>query len=104
LLAALLAVPLVDRASAIKAYALREHDIAYRSGLFFRKTIMLAFNRVQHIEISSGPLQRRFGLASLKFYTAGGSSVDLKMDGLTSQTAKQLRSHIMQRSVGLEHA
>ena len=53
----------------VKAYALREQDIAYRSGLVFRKTVLLPFNRVQHMEVTSGPLQRRFGLASLKFFT-----------------------------------
>ena len=43
-------------------------------------------------------LQRKFGLASLKFFTAGGSSVDLHIDGLTSQRAEQLRESILQRS------
>ena len=80
--------------------AMREHDIAYCSGLFWRKTVMLAFNRIQHIEVSSGPLQRRFGLASLKFFTAGGSSVDLKIDGLKRGRAEQLREYILQRSAG----
>ena len=82
----------------VKAVALREHDIAYRSGLFFRKTVMLAFNRVQHIEVTVGPLQRRFGLASLKFFTAGGSSVDLKVDGLKRERAEQFRAYILNRS------
>ena len=63
----------------VKAYALRDHDIAYRSGLFWRKTTLLLFSRVQHVEVTSGPLQRKFGLATLKFFTAGGSSVDVKM-------------------------
>jgi len=82
----------------VRAIAVREHDIAYRSGLFFRKTVILACNRVQHIEVSSGPLQRRFGLVSLKFFTAGGSSVDLKVDGLMRDRAEQLRAYILDRS------
>lgn len=82
----------------LKGYALRTHDIAYRSGLFWRKVVVLPFNRVQHVEVSSGPLQRRFGLASLKFYTAGGSSVDLKIDGLRGADAERLRAHILERS------
>ena len=49
-----------------KGYALRTHDIAYRSGLFWRK-VVLPFNRVQHMEVTSGPLQRRFDIATLKF-------------------------------------
>jgi membrane protein YdbS with pleckstrin-like domain len=85
---------------AAKGYALREHDLAYRSGLVFRKTTLLPFNRVQHIEVASGPLQRRFGLASLKFYTAGGANVDLKMPGLTAADADRLREFILQRGGG----
>lgn len=96
LLAALI-VPIVIRKSKVKGFALRDHDIAYRSGLFWQKTVLLPFNRVQHAEVSSGPLQRKFGLASLKFFTAGGSSVDLKIDGLTSDRAEQLRTFVMEK-------
>lgn len=89
---------LVIRKSQVKGIALREHDIAYRSGLYWRKTVMLAFNRVQHVEVSSGPLQRKFDLATVKFFTAGGSSVDLQVDGLTRERAGQVRAYIIARS------
>ena len=98
LLLAAIIVPLVIRKSKVKGVALREHDIAYRSGLYWRKTVLLPFNRVQHAEVSSGPLQRKYGLASLKFFTAGGSSVDLKVDGLMRERAEQIRSFIMEKS------
>lgn len=97
LMLAAIIVPLVIRKSRVKGVALREHDIAYRSGLYWRKTVLLPFNRVQHAEVSSGPLQRKFGLASLKFFTAGGSSVDLKVDGLMRERAEQIRSFIMEK-------
>ena len=82
----------------LQGYAVRTHDIAYRSGLFWRKVVMLPFNRVQHVEVTSGPLQRRFGLATLKFYTAGGKSVDLRIDGLRAEDAERLRANILARS------
>ena len=85
---------LVIRKSQVKGVALREHDIAYRSGLFWRKAVIVAFNRVQHVEVSSGPLQRKFGLASVKLFTAGGSSVDLRIDGLTAERAENIRAFI----------
>lgn len=81
-----------------KGYALREHDIAFRTGLFWRKTTLLPFDRVQHAEVTQGPLQRRFDLATLKFYTAGGSSVDLKIDGLHTNQAERLRTRILERA------
>lgn len=82
----------------VRGYGLREHDIAYRSGLVWRKLTLLPYNRVQHVEVTSGPLQRRFGLASLKFFTAGGASVDLKMEGLEAADAERLREFILGRS------
>lgn len=85
---------LVIKKSRVKGVALREFDMAYRSGLFWRKEVIVAFNRVQHVEVSSGPLQRKFGLASVKLFTAGGSSVDLRIDGLTAERAEQIRAFI----------
>ncbi len=78
-----------------KGYALRTHDVAFRTGLFWRKTTVLPFDRVQHAEVTQGPLQRRFGLATLKFFTAGGSSVDLKIEGLLADEAERLREVVL---------
>ena len=94
LLLAIVISRLIIRKALVKGVALREFDVAYRSGLFWRKTVIVAFNRVQHVEVSSGPLQRKFGLATVKFFTAGGSSVDLKVDGLSTQRAEQMRAFI----------
>jgi len=94
LLVATLISTLVIRKARVKGVALREFDVAYRSGLFWRKTVIVAFNRVQHVEVSSGPLQRKYGLATVKFFTAGGSSVDLKVDGLSTERAEQMRAFI----------
>ena len=99
LVLAIFATWLAWRAARVKGMALREHDIAYRTGLIWRKTILLAFCRIQHIEISSGPLQRKFGLASLKFFTAGGLNVDMRIDGLLREDAEQIRSDILSRVV-----
>lgn len=81
-----------------KGYALREHDVAFRTGLFWRKTTLLPFDRVQHAEVTQGPLQRRFGVSTLKFFTAGGSSVDLKIEGLLADDAERLRVAVLARS------
>ena len=88
---------LVIKKSQVKGIAMRDFDIAYRSGLFWRKTVIVAFNRVQHVEVSSGPLQRKFGLASVKLFTAGGSSVDLKIDGLMAERAEDIRAFIAEK-------
>ena len=96
-LAALL-IPMAVRRAKTAGFALREHDIAFRRGVLFRKVIILPFNRLQHAEVSSGPLQRRFELASLKLYTAGASGIDLQIDGLTAEQAATLRRQVTARA------
>jgi len=78
----------------IKGYALREKDVSYKTGLIWFSITSVPFNRIQHCEINQGPLGRLFNLASVKVYTAGGSSSDLSVNGLTKERAIQLRDYI----------
>lgn len=78
-----------------KAYALRQLDIQYRSGYIWQEETIIPFNRIQHCEINRGPLERLFNLASLKVYTAGGSSSDLTIPGLRPEIAQDLKNFIV---------
>ena len=81
-----------------KSYAIREHDILYKSGLIFRKTVALPFNRVQHSEISQGPIERYFGLSQLEIFTAGGSQSDLTIPGLLGDDAQRIKTLVMEKT------
>ena len=76
-------------------YALREKDISYKSGWLWRSMTTVPFNRVQHCDIKEGLLDRRFGLAKLTIYTAGGQSTDLMIPGLLPETAERLKTYIL---------
>ena len=80
-----------------EGYAVREKDILYQSGIFFRSTLIIPFNRVQHCEIEHGPVDRMFGLAELSLFTAGGSSSDLSIPGLDQEKASALKNFITNR-------
>jgi uncharacterized protein len=75
-------------------YAIRDKDLVYKSGIFYRNMVVVPFNRVQHCEISQGPVSRYFGLSSLTVYTAGGSSSDVDIDGLTTENAYKLKQFL----------
>ena len=77
------------------SYALREKDIFYKKGLIFRKSTVIPFNRIQHCEVNHGPIDRFFGLASLKIFTAGGVSSDLSIPGLSESKAHSLKDYIV---------
>ncbi|HLT92130.1 MAG TPA: PH domain-containing protein [Woeseiaceae bacterium] len=81
-----------------KAWAVRERDVLYRSGLLWRTVSAVPFNRIQHVETESTPLDRRFGLASLKLYTAGGTAGDLRIHGLTADVAERMRVFVLERA------
>jgi membrane protein YdbS with pleckstrin-like domain len=80
-----------------RGYVLRDKDIIFRSGVIWRSVTAIPFNRIQHVETSSDPLDRKFELATLQLFTAGGSSGDLRIDGLDKETAEQLRTFILKK-------
>ncbi len=97
-LVAVLAITLLGYLEAgRRAYGLREHDLIYRSGLLIRRTAVVPLARIQHVEIASGPLERRFGLVQLNCFTAGGSSGALGLQGLDADTAERVRQYLLSR-------
>ena len=81
-----------------RGFALRERDIHYKSGIIWRKAVSLPFNRIQHVELESGPLERIFKLTTLKFFTAGGGSADMKIPALSFSRASTLRAFVMEKA------
>jgi membrane protein YdbS with pleckstrin-like domain len=79
-----------------KTYALREQDLHFSSGLFFRKTVSQPISRIQHVELSRGPIDRKVGLAKLQVFSAGGSTHTFEIPGLSLVTAQQIRQHIVE--------
>ncbi|MDF1866120.1 MAG: PH domain-containing protein [Saprospiraceae bacterium] len=81
----------------IAGYALRKKDIAYRRGVLFRTITTIPLNRMQHCEITEGPVEKMFELATLKVFTAGGSSSDLAISGLHREEAHKIKQFITQK-------
>jgi membrane protein YdbS with pleckstrin-like domain len=80
-----------------RGYVVRDKDIIFKSGIVWRSVTAIPFNRVQHVETSNTPLDRKFGLANLQIYTAGGSGGDLTISGLGADTAEKLRLFILDK-------
>ena len=87
-----------------RAYAVRDKDIIYKSGVFWHTVTAIPFNRIQHVEKSSTPLDRRFSIATLQLFTAGGTGGDLKIHGLPADVAENLRVFILEKvGASVEH-
>lgn len=80
-----------------RAFAVRERDVVYQKGWIIRSLKVCPFNRIQNCAVQSGPLERKFGLASLTLFTAGSNGADLRIYGLTQTEADNLRQFILSR-------
>ena len=78
-----------------KGFAFREHDVLYRYGVIATNTIVIPYNRVQHVSLHEGWLSRYFGLAKIEIFTAGGSSSDIKIPGIEKEQAEKIKQLLM---------
>jgi membrane protein YdbS with pleckstrin-like domain len=87
-----------------QGYVLRDNDILFRKGVIWRSVTAIPFNRIQHVETSSTPIDRKLELATLQLFTAGGSGGDLKIGGLGKNAAEKLRVFILDKAgAAIEH-
>lgn len=80
-----------------KRFGFRQKDISYKTGWLWRSIVTIPYNRVQHCEVSQGILDRYFGLAKIKIFTAGGSSSDVSIPGLEVSLANDLKHFILEK-------
>ena len=55
-------------------------------------------SRVQHTDVEQGPLQRKYGVATLIVHTAGMEEAKVRLEGLTRGTALRIRDYLIQDS------
>nr|WP_315154151.1 PH domain-containing protein [uncultured Flavobacterium sp.] len=92
----LLLVLLVSRISfRKKGFAFRTHDVLYRHGIIATNTLIIPYNRVQHVALHEGLLSRYFGLAKIEIFTAGGSSSDIQIPGIAKEQAENIKQLLM---------
>lgn len=72
-------------------YELFEEELEIQSGIIFITNVLVPMSRVQHVEVESGPLMRRYNLASVSVVTAATTHT---IQGLTSDDADGLKRRI----------
>ena len=80
-----------------RGYVVRDNDIVFRSGVIWRSVTAIPYNRIQHVETSNTPFDRKFGVATLQLFTAGGSGGDLKIGGLGAEVAEKLCIYVLDK-------
>lgn len=87
---------LIPRQVSAMSYVELAEDLVIRKGRVLRVVTSVPFGRLQYVDLQSGPLERKFGMATLQIYTAS-SSTSATLSGLPIETAEQMRERLMQR-------
>jgi membrane protein YdbS with pleckstrin-like domain len=80
---------------AVKAwgYAERDNDLLVKHGLFVRRLSIVPYARMQYVDVTAGPLERAFHLATVQLHTAAAAS-DARVPGLPPEEAARLRDRL----------
>ncbi|MGY6561476.1 MAG: PH domain-containing protein [Luteibaculaceae bacterium] len=78
-----------------RKFLVRTHDVTYEYGKLFYSITTIPVNRIQHVSLGQGPLEKLFNIAHLNIYTAGGFQADLNLPGLTLETAENLKEQLL---------
>jgi membrane protein YdbS with pleckstrin-like domain len=76
-------------------YAVRDHDLILSSGVFWHKELIQPLKRVQHVEVTLGPIDKYFGLANIRLFSAGTGLSTFRIPGLTEEVAGQLKQYVL---------
>ena len=86
----------VGRAVRSWGYAERDDDLLVTRGILFRQLVVVPYGRMQFVDVSAGPLDRRFGLATVQLHTASAAT-DARIPGLVPSEAARLRDRLAAR-------
>jgi uncharacterized protein len=82
------------------SYRVDDHGFEIKRGVYWRVVINVPRSRVQHIDVSQGPIERRYGLGTLVIYTAGTDHAKVELEGLEHGRALRIREHLLPSESG----
>jgi uncharacterized protein len=77
-------------------YAERADDLLVTRGVLRRQLVVVPYGRMQFVDVTAGPLDRRFGLATVQLHTAAAAT-DASIPGLVPAEAARLRDRLAAR-------
>ena len=76
-------------------YRVGPDGIQIWSGVVWRTAVTVPRSRIQHIDVSQGPLERSYGLATLSVFTAGTEFSRVNLPGLDHGIAMTVRDALL---------
>ena len=78
-----------------RRYRLNEMGLRIRRGLVWHAELSVPYSRIQHTDVSRGPIERWFGLSTLIVHTAGTENASVSLDGLPAPRAYRIRDLLL---------
>jgi uncharacterized protein len=75
------------------AYRERDDDLIVSRGVLVRRVSVVPYGRMQFVEVTAGPFERAFRLATVQLHTAAAAS-DARIPGLERDEATRLRDRL----------
>ena len=88
---------LLPKAYAYKGFAIREHDITYRSGIIFPSVVTIPFCKIQQVSIQQSPLSRLFRLYSVDIVNGAQLLSGISIPGLTEEKANEIKNLLTEK-------
>jgi hypothetical protein len=74
-------------------YTERQDDLIVTRGVLVRRLSVVPYGRMQFLDVTAGPIDRWFGLATVQLHTAAATS-DARIPGLPLPEAQRLRDRL----------
>src|SRR3984885_6225970 len=74
-------------------YQERDDDLLVSRGVLIRRLSVVPYGRMQFVDVTAGPVERAYRLATVKLHTAAAAS-DARIPGLESGEAARLRDRL----------
>jgi uncharacterized protein len=75
------------------SYTERDEDLIVKRGVMIRRLSVVPYGRMQFVDVTAGPIDRLFRLATVRLHTAAAAS-DARIPGLERHEADRLRDRL----------
>ena len=81
-------------------YVIDDDAVRAQGGVYWRKTVAVPYSKITNIDVTQGPLQRKYGLSTVHVQTAGAGGpsaarAELTLEGL--KNAEEVKEAILEK-------
>ncbi len=89
---------LAGRSYDLYRYRVGNDDLAVAKGVFWRNRRFISRARIQHVDITAGPIVRALGLVHVSIFVGGQAMAAVSIPGLSAGEGEKLRDALLKTS------